>query len=510
MDLVKDSSAELGALEEDRAKLLEERQTLVAPIMKLPYELLARIFEMANEDEVDPEWVEKIPEDEDEDVTRFPTTISHVNRRFRDVALTTSSLWSRICMNERPPHYHLDRLWLERAKLIDVDLDLTDEHWLSQQSMRDMLSIIMVPERWRSFSLRTEEYPGIHTALTMMTEPAPELRFLELINAHTEFDEDEDHGLPFAEPVDIFGGVAPKLKAVSLYSVPLRWTAPMLSGLVSLEVEYLPAAWRPKWAEWVNVIRACPDLVKLTLMASGPHIPEEVDPRHYPEIEEIKLDKLEELELGDVRPWVLSHLISMIQAPNLSYLSLDTLEDYDYTEQIRLVSDVRYPLLRRLKFVLVEMAEIEFISLLRRLPGLEQLELNALDDFLTAIMDDDRDPGRTTGLVVPKLHTLWATGFDGHELAAFIEQRSRFEAAVSTVLVPYRDEKLVSGAHLNYLQGETHFGYFEGSDREQVDDEEGEEMEDGSDWDVEIAEDYVDGEEWLDGEEEDDDEGYEF
>ncbi|KZO98166.1 hypothetical protein CALVIDRAFT_562545 [Calocera viscosa TUFC12733] len=505
MELVKDSCAELGALEEDRAKLLEARQTLVAPIMKLPYELLARIFEMGNEGECDPEWVEKIPVDEEEDETRFPTVISHVNRRFRDVAITTSSLWSHICLKERSP-YPLTRLWLDRAKLIDVDLDLTEDHWLTQIDMRGMLSVIMRPERWRSFSLRTEEYVAIHTALSMMSEPAPELTFLELINAHTEFDEDEEHGLPFAEPVDIFGGQAPKLTGVSLYSVPLRWSAPMLSGLTSLEVEYLPAGWRPKWTEWVNLIRACPGLEKLTVMASGPRIPEEVDPRNYPEVEEVRLDKLEEVELGDVRPWVLSHLINMLRAPKLSYLSLDTLEDYDYTEQIRMVSDARYPVLHRLKFVLVDVTGVEFIALLRRLPSLEQLELNALDDYLASIMDDDKDPGRTTGLVLPKLHTLWATGYDGHQLAAFVEQRKRFGGAVSTVLVPYRDERLVQGGHLGYLQRETRFGYFEGSDREQVDDEADEEEEDASDWDIEVDEEYEDQEDWLDGEEEDGDE----
>ncbi|EJU06382.1 hypothetical protein DACRYDRAFT_113096 [Dacryopinax primogenitus] len=511
-DCVRNVSVEIEVLQRTRAELLV---MLATPIVRLPYELLAQIFEMAMEIKEDPEWVEKVPKDEEEE-WMGPMVLSHVNRRFRHVALTTSSLWTRICLDERPP-YSLTKLWLERAKLIEVDLDLTD--YLGPTKISEVLSLIMPCSRWTSISLHTQDALGILTALSMMSEPAPELHSLELIDSRTDFDEDEVSPLP---TVEILCGVAPKLRQVCLYSVALHWCSPIFSNLVVLELEYLPTASRPTWVEWVQMIRACPCLAKLVLMAAGPHIPEEDDPRNYPKVQEISLPQLVHLEIGDVRPWVLSHLINMLKAPNLEFLSLDTLEHDEYTEPIRLISDERYPALRKLKFVISDIEESEFLALLRRLPGVRQLHLNGLYDLLSGICEDDRDPEREGTVLLPKLDTLWATDVTAHDLAMFVEGRKVQGHPVTRVLVPFRDEQAIKGRHEKYIRSQTTLGYFEGSDREKEDydydddeeeeDEDGEDGEDGeeeadgdgdgegSDWDVDVEE-YYDPEEWMDQDE---------
>lgn len=89
-DMIEKTSQTLEDARKSRDQLAENLARLkatVAPVTKLPYELLARIFEMGyEEEEEDPEWSEELPmKERGEEDQLDPIVVSHVNRLFRFV-----------------------------------------------------------------------------------------------------------------------------------------------------------------------------------------------------------------------------------------------------------------------------------------------------------------------------------------------------------------------------------------------------------------------------------------
>lgn len=200
-----------------------------APLLCLPNELLASIFEAAA-------WSQSAEEDE-----LFEMTLSHVSQRLRDVAITTPTLWRRIVMWELSAQpFIIPRLYLSRSK--DVSLDITislaalPTPVVSFRSFLDLL----VPhiDRWRTLRVSVFDTQHLQIMAHVLKLQMPML--LELIEVHDTgariwggsgrcvHDEDKCYRVPADENSwRVFTGGAPSLRTVHLHGRPPILFAPL-------------------------------------------------------------------------------------------------------------------------------------------------------------------------------------------------------------------------------------------------------------------------------------------
>jgi hypothetical protein len=361
--------------------------TSETPINGLPNELLSYIFTLGSgaEEQGDDDYDGEEEGDEensmDEHRQRLPfkVLVSHVCRRWRTVAIDTSTLWTFLDFAEGPP-FDKSRTWLERSKgcLLDIELDCTvdeDDANSSESDDREDTDAyssddLVAPEdriampggpapvktketkslgrvspadlpvvrdlilphaaRWRVFELMVNDYQimyGILSTLAAIPE-APQLQALRLYNYDDNDDYDYDHFRPphLRQPFAPFCGRAPNLLEVVLWGVHVDWEAcAFLRGLGELELEYHAKDVRPPYEIFFRILEGSPDLHILTLSASGP----DGNPEDWP-LDVIELPSVKHLILAFVEPSYASALMNRLVFPNLSTLALD-FDTFDYS-----------------------------------------------------------------------------------------------------------------------------------------------------------------------------------
>lgn len=112
-------------------------------INSLPDELLSLIFEAGSD-----------PSDIELGVDRFPITISHVCRHFRQVALGTPRIWTAVCPLQKPDEL---AAYLKRSKAAKLYVTLSSDYFSSSSvSMSTFLgAVVHHTARWISFQYRS-------------------------------------------------------------------------------------------------------------------------------------------------------------------------------------------------------------------------------------------------------------------------------------------------------------------------------------------------------------------
>jgi F-box-like len=200
----RDVQDRLVRLEKQRNSLKNQ----IAPISSLPNELLGVIFEYGHLSSLR---------------TRPPNEVvlSHVNQRFRDVAMNTRLLWTRIEVFVRTPFSKVIA-YLQRSRTYPFDLFLdmdTDADWQLQPdsylyTSPEWETIIHYMARCRTFSLRSNNSDVVDDIITFLQPVyAPVLRSLTI-----EYD---NFGLDPELHRKIIEGGAPALTAVRMEGLGL-------------------------------------------------------------------------------------------------------------------------------------------------------------------------------------------------------------------------------------------------------------------------------------------------
>src|ERR1700691_1697848 len=117
----------------------------LSPVDSLPNEILAMIFEAGHT--ADSSFI-----------SLFEVTISHVIRRWRDVAVNTVSLWTRI--DVLPTAYKHAVTYLGRSKMCFIDVRIGSKerlwHAAPANALVDVMTAISHVCRWRSFSVSSD------------------------------------------------------------------------------------------------------------------------------------------------------------------------------------------------------------------------------------------------------------------------------------------------------------------------------------------------------------------
>ncbi|KAL5501665.1 hypothetical protein ACEPAH_8925 [Sanghuangporus vaninii] len=314
----------------------------------------------------------------------FQVRMSHVCRRWRELALQTPTLWTTLDFRERRP-WQKSQEWLIRSRqspldiiidrsLVNDDDDDDDDDDDSDTGFSDVaakeaqadlgfiLSLISPHvSRWHTFELTVDMYDHMVLALKRLEQcpahpGAPLLQSLALY-VHEDYDDFESGSFDYSEQKKLFlpfGGHAPRLEKVELWGVHLDWTLliptsersllslnfppSVTTNLTELELAYHTKDVRPSYVEFVNIIRCSPKLISLKLADSGPAPRQKGSPE-----QPLFLPNLRHLSLGYFEEDYAISLLRLLYTPALTSIALD-FDEGDYTEFVKeLVGKIRLP-----------------------------------------------------------------------------------------------------------------------------------------------------------------------
>ncbi|KAF7312930.1 Fatty acid hydroxylase [Mycena kentingensis (nom. inval.)] len=323
---------------------------LRSPVDRLPPELLTTVFALTIE-----------PRHHDT-LTTSPTTLSHVCRRWRAVALGLGSLWTSVAIAypSDPSGAQFTRLltYLSRTKgyKIDLMLDVRDPEWdfeLPEEehpfTARDMQALLVLLQstrtahRWRSVELLTDTWAPIDAFLRATRSSAgtfaQSMERLVLARCNAYFARNGaifepaalKHPLPLLgfgvtsslPPADGHPLPVSRLRDVSLVGVHVDWSIAEFAlgpALTHLALKFHASDVRPSPAKFSHILNACPCLETLAVVGSGPSFSPRFDPSSVPPI---VLPTVTTFTLGFVDGQDATQLLALLRIPNLAKLELE-------------------------------------------------------------------------------------------------------------------------------------------------------------------------------------------
>jgi len=275
-------------------------------------------------------------DDDDEPDIPFQVLVSHICKRWREVALDSHILWTTLDFETRPrlerarmyiarsgglplnihidctfpenvdeedhpdhPLYHENKTLREKSihealiaehgedytavvdEMYDGDDEDTEVSFLSQQELGQILDLIEPKvSQWGAFEFHASTYGYIHLLISRLhaLPSAPLLETFEVYHIEDCDDyevfngDDKTSFLPFH-------GDAPLLKDVKFWGVHIDWDAALpsfLRGLHVFELSFHTKDVRPSYKTFRQIINNSPDLHTLGLSLSGPALGNDV------------------------------------------------------------------------------------------------------------------------------------------------------------------------------------------------------------------------------------------
>ncbi|KAF8432676.1 hypothetical protein L210DRAFT_3557562, partial [Boletus edulis BED1] len=384
---------------------------------------------------------------------RFAFLVSCVCQHWRNVALSTPSLWSTIVVTPkaRPPYERVITM-LERGKGFPIDISVRyepDEGSDEDGSDEDeyppcidnnfaFLFAMLIPHihRWRTMKVTVSDYRHMYAFLRTVSDPAvpaaSRLTTLELYDhGHTQdYDVLDDSGL--WDHFTLFGGSAPLLTRIVLYH---------------------PDLLRPSWDEFTTILRNAPSLQKLNVRGSGPA---QDSPAWFIESSPPK-DLNVPIQLVRVTDLVFAFMYSLratwfIQKfifPALENMVLHFAGDEDYTH---VVQELARPAIssspaQELRSLLSGLENLKIAGLPCRTECVQTLygelqnlvlldiSMSRLDPlFLDILSTPCTLPGRS-GIWLPRLTTLYVSGTSGSALREVVSKRKEVGVPLDSLYV---------------------------------------------------------------------------
>ncbi|KAJ8469951.1 hypothetical protein ONZ45_g16719 [Pleurotus djamor] len=347
-----------------------------SPIGSLPIEILSHIFALSCFGETSER--DEHPLGFDTQSITIPLVLSTVCRRWRQVALSTSSLWTTLCVT---PDFVLgDSLdtthittFLHRSRKVPLRIfvDVRDPDWdftepgvtqspsnyqppLASEHLSQALSILLPHlSRWCSISIFTDTWALMHTALTLIspaitTLGAPLLESITLMRCndfvsfgqHFQPRELKDSPLFSFDPTHSTlrrDQVLPMLRDLTLKGVHADWLSlsQLLSpqrngGLRTLELSSHSRDVRPPFHVFQDILSKSPGLQKLVIRGSGfsePSSTSSIDTdaplnRSNDTVDRAYLPELRDLDIGYRCVAEGCRLVDILDAPGLTSITL--------------------------------------------------------------------------------------------------------------------------------------------------------------------------------------------
>ncbi|OJA11618.1 hypothetical protein AZE42_05474 [Rhizopogon vesiculosus] len=306
------------------------KTTSTSTIGVIPDELLSAIFHFATHDFHDCY-----------DAIFHAITISHVCQHWRNVSLSTTSLWTVIVLTF-PTHRNqffrtVSCLTRSRSRPLHLYMDFRDPAWnwdetshlFNWKNMENVMRLLLPhAHRWRKIELLTDTWAPIFTFLSYASriKSAPMLHDIVLSRCNAFFAAKGELFRPSAmrSPIAWFGGGSAlhSLRRVSLAGVHIDWASSGLSGLFELELKYHASEVMPTLQEFCSIISACPELERLSILGWGPQIDTDAV---VPKQRSLRLAHLQDFAFGFIDVDYAVDLLSLFHFPALKALSLEDL-----------------------------------------------------------------------------------------------------------------------------------------------------------------------------------------
>ncbi|KAI0671086.1 hypothetical protein C8Q78DRAFT_973809 [Trametes maxima] len=215
--------------------------------------------------------------------------LTHVCRRWRDIALSTASLWSTVCET----HSAHAASYVIRTRAGRTPLTL----YVDRPSPSTALTGLLASDGGAVTDLRLhglQEVPANRLASELLSFPAPHL-------AHAVVRCRPGSGVldperPAGPVVELWGGLAPKLRNLEFHDVPFL-PANSFGQLVDFRLSYdtCPAGWTLD--DLLGLLGRSPSLRVVQLRG----LPSDLHLRQPPKTEPVSLPFLEDFELGNFK-----------------------------------------------------------------------------------------------------------------------------------------------------------------------------------------------------------------
>ncbi|KAF5316587.1 hypothetical protein D9619_006511 [Psilocybe cf. subviscida] len=248
---------------------LKARRNALAPILKLPPELLHRIFVLIKDDS------ERLSE---QGRTHLPTNaalcalrtwnvVTHVCNRWRQIALNASSLWTEPPIDSKPWTLEM----LKRSKTAGLILDLTSDTPSTNNS------VIRHIKHIKTLKIHYESARELNILFMGLFDDAPQLENLSItVNVRHSYHpgyshaaRDRDLGGRFVLQPSTFRGTK-SLRRLTLSGVDIKWDSALFQGLTHLSLRNLSAECKPSWKQLMDMLEQMPDLQALDLDRAFP------------------------------------------------------------------------------------------------------------------------------------------------------------------------------------------------------------------------------------------------
>ncbi|CCM05838.1 uncharacterized protein FIBRA_08074 [Fibroporia radiculosa] len=403
--------ASLARIKEKTTELL----LLIPPIECLPVEILSLIFQAGSLSEP-------------KGALPFPMLIASVSRRWRNVAISTPTLWTNLHIAPLRP-YRWPHLALERSRNhpLDVSLDFCSKSAPSSAAVIASMSIVFPHrDRWRRFSLIAHHRNVVLIVGEMLADARSySLRYLRLSLTGSGPAGNQEVAIP-----RLLDGGAPALSSVRFDSVALPWRKPPLVGLSALDIRWL---WSRKLAfpQFQDLLAASPTLTRLVLR--GKH----VDLRASGDYTPIALPHLRDLEVSGDNVCLMCSLLVPPVLETLTLANVDQSEFREFMEWLP-VSGARYSALTSLVLLNVAMSPLTrgFISAFATITKLVIINSGA-DRFLELLRPKQPvNNANPDGLAWPRLKDVTLlddTSYD--KLHAMVTERAAHGLPLQRLIV---------------------------------------------------------------------------
>lgn len=297
----------------------------------LANELLSQIFILAAHDSHDRY-----------DAILYPIVVSHVCAAWRQIAISTSGLWTSIILTHPSPWSQLSRtvtyLSRSRNRPLDLFLDFRDPSWNWEEAshtfgwkhMENAIRLLIPHvERWHTVELLTDTWAPIFTFLwyTRKVKSAPVLETISLSRCNVYFASKGEMFSPVAlkQPIPLFGDAEalPALCTVSLAGVHVDWSISNLRNLKELELKYHASDVMPTLVDFVAILADCPDLEYLTVLGWGPQFEEKEGDGDIQSPLVVTLPHLKHLTIGFLDAQYAIKMLSIFDLPVLEGLTIE-------------------------------------------------------------------------------------------------------------------------------------------------------------------------------------------
>ncbi|KAF9496537.1 hypothetical protein BDN71DRAFT_1415385 [Pleurotus eryngii] len=336
------------------------------PLSHIPDDVLSYMFSIGQ----DHVTMSSLKEQDDTRSFPFELLVSHVNHRWRCVAINSPSLWRRVDVVPEKTEEET-QTYLERSKTYPTDIRVDGWPWERPMPLAFVDSLAHNTQYWRQAVINVSlDYP-YHLLLGHLENYPMALAHLEHISlcvaAIKHLSDD-----PTLEPelTQIMRAGAPRLKFVRLRGIAPHFFRPPMAAVVTLHIE-LTRAIPLSYNTLEAILTASPSLANFSLYGDVIHFPDWPPPGS----ELIHLPGLKSLRLRGPQSWLYPNFLLRITAPALYSLYLKAVQETDLEPFWASSTPCTFPSLRALTFCGFDFSYLSYYKAYTAFPHISRFTL---------------------------------------------------------------------------------------------------------------------------------------